>query len=510
MRPWGRLLFLAILAGSVLLPPRGVRAGEPSLVVSGASLVPEGVARRAAGTPPRSAGDLADWAAAAALRVERVYKKRGYLYVRAWARVEDDGRVAIEVDEGRMHGVVFVGAGAVRALLFRVDLHLPQRVFHRATLQAALDDLQSRHRLQNIYYRVTENGETATPALGVVVPQRILHIYVVTRESFGWDLEVELGSTWGLLVGVGFRHRDLVFEDDRFRADLDVAVPYRRYLFDAEPSFQWVHGRLGVAYRSPAFAGGRIAAFLEGATAVSRYERSDLGLERFLTVRTPATLGLALLFPPVTIRVGGGLEHVAHFAVERSQDATETPATADSLRYTGVLRVAVELDPGALRLDLRDEVHLNLWFASTAEGDWMLAIRPRAQIVFHFGRHDLILAARGVYVTGDVRFWDEAALAGDQQRVFFGNRYWVRAAAQLGVGFRLAVWEDTIKLGVFHDVSAFSDRTRPGNPWVVANAFGPSFHALFWDFVALDVYYGFGFAEVGFSHNLSFSLATVF
>ena len=217
-----------------------------------------------------------------------------------------------------------------------------------------------------------------------------------------------------------------------------------------------------------------------------------------------------LLFEPVTIAVGGGIEHVTHFAVERDAEVDTTPDTPDVLRYTAELRVGVELDPDALRRDLRDEVQLDVTFKSTAGGAWMLAVRPRGQLVFHFGRHDLLIGARGLYLAGNVRFWDELALAGDYQRVFFGNRYWVRAAAQLTAAFRLAVWEDTIKLGIFHDLSAFSDRTRAGQPWAVADAFGPSFHALLWDVFALDVYYGFGFAEVGFSHNLSFSLATVF
>ncbi len=502
----------ALLVAALLLTPARARADdEPVLILSGCELVPEDVARRAAGRTPRTLDGREVWVDGAARRIVAAYRERGYRYARAWGRVAPDtGVVRIEVDEGRMHRVVFVGAGSVNALIFRVAFDLPKQVFHRATLKEALDRLRTKHDLQNVYYRVTEGGETATPHLGVLVPERVLRIVVVSRESFGWDVNVGSNSTWGLLPSVGVRLRDLLLEDDRFRADLAVAVPYRRYLFDAEPAFLWVHGQLGLSYRLPAFVGGHVAPFLAAGTAVSRYERTDIDMERFLTVRTPVTLGVALLFAPVTVEVGFGLEHAAHFAIERTAETEGGPGTPELLRYGAQLRVAVELDPDALRRDLRDEVELQLTFASTASGEWMLAIRPRAQVVFHVSRHDLLLAARGVYLTGEVRFWDELPLAGEFQRAFFGNRYWVRAAAQLTAAFRLAVWKETVKIGLFHDLSAYADRTRSGAPWAVADAFGPSFHAMLWDVLALDIYYAFGFAEVGFSHNLSFSLATVF
>ena len=44
----------------------------------------------------------------------------------------------------------------------------------------------------------------------------------------------------------------------------------------------------------------------------------------------------------------------------------------------------------------------------------------------------------------------------------------------------------------------------------MADAFGPSLHLLILDLFALDIFYAFGFAPVGFDHNISFSLQTVF
>jgi len=140
----------------------------------------------------------------------------------------------------------------------------------------------------------------------------------------------------------------------------------------------------------------------------------------------------------------------------------------------------------------------------------MLDLSLTGQYVFSFGYHDLRLKARGVSLLGEVLFWDEATLASDCQRVFFGNRYWIHQAAQVEVSARFGVYRDKVKVGVFHDLSVFADRTRAGNPASVANGFGPGMHFLIYDQILLDVYYGFGFAPAGFDHNFSLQLESKF
>jgi hypothetical protein len=95
-------------------------------------------------------------------------------------------------------------------------------------------------------------------------------------------------------------------------------------------------------------------------------------------------------------------------------------------------------------------------------------------------------------------------------RTFFGNRYWVRETAQLEIAFRGSIWRDKVKLGVFGDLAGFRDRTQAKRPFVNAESFGPSMHFVFMDQFSLDLYYAFGFAPVGFSHNFSLSLQSVF
>jgi len=414
-----------------------------------------------------------------------------------------------------MHRVVFVGANTYRALLMRVDVNLPGDVFHRRTLDEELVALKAKYGLLNVYYGVRESSQPAeTELTRPELAQRILTIYVVAPERFGWDLGIELQARWGLLPTVGVTVPDVLLADDRFHAEVAVAVPYREYAFQEAPAFQWVHGALGLGYRFPWFLDGHVAPAVVASTAVSQYHRADVGLGRFYLLRTTAAARGLLAFPPrFGLSLGVGLDHALVFLAERTAGDPEElrdPGDLDELRYTVLLDATLALATEVLRRDQRDELGLSVRFASAGAGDWMVDTRLSSQLWFHLGPHDLLFQARGLYLVGDVRFWDEEALGGSYQRVYFGNRYWVREAAQLVVAARFAVWGNVLKLGLFHDGSVFGDRTGGGHRPGLANAFGPSLHSLFFDFVAFDLYYGFGFDQRGFDHALSFELRTVF
>lgn len=505
-------LAAALLSGRAAL----AKSGDAAIEIIGLRILGEAEVRTYAGRLPECAR-LAEWAPGAVRRIVRKVRAKGYSYARGWFRVEDDCRVRIEIDEGRMHRVVFAGATGYRALLLRVDLNLPRDVFHAPTVARALAELKAKHGLLHAYFRVRDTRQPAETSLGEAPPQRVLTVYVVTSESFGWSLNAKLDSTWGLVPTVGVKVPNLLLADDRFHADLGISIPYRKFLFDEEPRAQWVHGQIGVGYRFPAFLDGFLAPGITASTAVSQYHRADLGLARFFLLRTPAAVRVIFLFPPlVTVTLGGGVEYTWTFQGEYTDAASDTggaataPGAQTLLRGTGQLDAEILLDREFLRHDQRDLVNVRASYASSGGEDWVVRGELSTALFFHFGLHDLIVRARGFFVLGDVRLWDEEPLAGAYQRVFFGNRYWVRELGQFVAAFRLAVWEDTIKVGVFHDLSLFADRSAGGADFAVADAFGPSLHFLFFDLFALDIYYGFGFDPLGFDHNLSFTLETVF
>jgi hypothetical protein len=172
--------------------------------VSG-SVLPSESLHEALGPAPPDDAHLAEWAAAACERIVQAYHAADYDYARAWFSLELDKLIWIYVDPGRMH-VSFVGVGGVGAALFRLSLNLPSNVFHKPTVEHALQELKEKYGLVNITYRVRDLGESQITPFGAMVPDRLLQIYVVSREFLGWSLDVSVSAAWGVVPAMSY-HR---------------------------------------------------------------------------------------------------------------------------------------------------------------------------------------------------------------------------------------------------------------------------------------------------------------
>ncbi len=481
----------------------------PKLIITGTERLPRRKVLQAAGTPPCEPDRRGAWAAGAVKRITALYKKEGYTMARAWTRL-GDGRVEINVDEGRVQ-LTFVGVDDFRSFLFRVDFLLVGRVYHRPAVLRAQTEVKTKYGLANVYHRVVEGRPTELNGFQQPVPRRTLKIFVIGKETFGWKPKVSVSSSWGLMFALGYRRGDLLLNDDRFAGEVEMALPYREFIYEQEPTAQWVHGGLALTYRLPRFLHRRLAGQLDITSAVSRYVRSAELAQSFLSFKVDVFPGLAVFLPwEVTLKLGLAIDYNRVFDLEQSpQVTTPLPKELGRARYLGRVEVGKVFRDGTLRLDQQDQVSLRLDMGGSAQGEWLLDVRLDGQLVVHFGRHDLLLRGRAVFIGGDVRFWDEVELAGDYLRCYFDDRYWVREALQASVAFRFAVlrW---FKVGVFHDAAGFRDRSHPDAPLSAALAFGPGLHFLIFDLFSLDVYYAFGFSPEGFDHNLSLGLQRAF
>jgi hypothetical protein len=479
--------------------------------VSG-SILPSKVVHDAVWPAPADDSHLAEWAAAACNRIVQAYHANGYDYARAWFSLEEQNLVWIYVDPGHMH-VAFVGVGGVGAALFRLSLNLPSNVFYKPTVEHALQELKEKYGLVNITYKVRDLGESQITPFGPMVPDRLLQIYVVSREFLGWSLDVSVSATWGLVPAVSYHRASLLLDDDRLFTRVEFAFPYRRYLTEEEPRLRWVHGGFDAAYRLPRRLQGQLALRLETSLYLSQYDRPDLAIKTYDFLRSTTVPALVFIRPFMEVSLGAGADVVSIFQVTRtSANATDNPALGDLKSVRALIRLVANLDPRALVMqrDQRPWLHLQVDTATSNIQKWLVTTTLTGQEVLSVGRHRFILRGRGALLAGDVRFWDEMQLAGDYQRVFFGNRYWVRQAAQLETAYRMHLWRDWFALGVFHDTSVFMDRSQPIQGTAVVDAFGPSLHFLLLDTFALDFYAGFGFSPVGFDQTVTFALQTIF
>lgn len=479
--------------------------------VSG-SILPSDVVHAAMGPAPAEDANLAEWAAEACRRIVTAYQAADYDYARAWFSLEETKLIWIYVDPGHMR-VSFVGVGGVGATLFRLSLNLPSNVFHKPTVEHALQELKLKFGLVNISYRVRDLGESQITPFGSMVPDRILQIYVVSREFLGWSLDVSVSATWGVVPAVSYQHAGLLLDDDRLFARVEFAFPYRQYLAEEEPRLRWVHGGFDAAYRLPRRVQGLLALRLETSLYLSLYDRPDLAIATYDFLRSTTVPALVFIRPILELSLGAGADVVRIFRVQRVSDgATVTPALGDLKSARSLVRLVANLDPRALVMqrDQRPWVHLQLDLASSNLQKWLVVSTLSGQAVMSTGRHRFIVRGRDVVVAGDVRFWDEMQLASDYQRVFFGNRYWVRQAAQLETAYRLQLWRDWFAVGAFHDASLFMDRSQAKPAVAMVDAFGPSVHFLLFDTFALDFYAGFGYSPVGFDQTVTFALQTIF
>lgn len=494
---------IRILALLYLLAP-GMGSASKQLAVSGPQRLSEESVRALIGKPPADESQRKAWADQAIKRILKRYRAEGYTYARAWADVSG-AVVHIAIDEGR-NSVVFVGAGIYHSVLYRIDTGFNDKTFHRPTVDAAMAKLKRKYGLKNIYFRMSDEQPLIPNGLGQLVPQRVLRIYVITQERFGWKLRIALDSNFGIVPEVEIRLRDVALHNDRFWASLGIGVPFRKFLFDEAPKFQWVHGAVQLAYRLPPFANGYLAPQIESNAALSRYSRSGQDLESYLSTRVDAVAMLVVLASSsVSIGVGGGVSYSNAFDIEPA----EAEESGDIARFILRLEPEFEFFNGVKRRDRRDEIKLRMDVGFSSEGQAMLDARIRGQYVVDLGRFALIAAGRGLLITGAARFWDEVNIAGDYLRTFFDNRYWVRGALQTSLDFRWTI-SDIVALGVFHDLSLFGDRTSDGTRASMANSFGPSVNLMLFDLMAIDLFYGFGFAAVGFDHTFSFRLQTAF
>ena len=494
----------------------GPEKRAPSVRVTGTAVLNEKVARTAIGPPPSPGTDVRAWGEEAVQRIVAAYQARGYRYARAWFNdSKEPGILWFDVDEGRMR-VSFVGMGSISATLFRLRLVMPQSVFQEEDIQRSLEEQKEAFNLASVYYIVHETEGSDITIFGQVVPARTLERHVVSRESLGWALDVAASATWGVVPRLRYSAANSLRHDDRLLVVLDVAVPYRRYIFDAAPRITWVHGVLDVSYRLPRFALGRkrfrgLAPQFDSSNSVSQYARADLRLASFYLSRDVTTASMVSSWQDVELSLGFGADLARVFllhaaSLQPGEPPVELPGDVYSAR--ALVRATGQWTSARpwTRRDRRTIVNLLVDICAPAEFRASLW----GQYVSTVGRHSLFLRGRGVELAGNVPFWDDVELAGNYQRVFFNDLYWVHQAAQLEIAYHVRLWRDWFEAGVFHDLSIFGDRISSPTTLRAMDAFGPSLHFLILDQYALSIYQGLGFAPGRFSQTISFMVESMF
>src|SRR4051812_7505015 len=448
-------------------------------------------------------------------RLASFLHRAGYALATVRARAEGE-QIVVDIDEGRLDKVIFLGGGAFETLRLRLDLNIQQDVFNQPDLERQLSSLARRLGLGEFAYEIVPVPNVTSPrvqlddiepiekmSMGLVRPGRPYELHILVQPGRfrpGISPELEVDSVEGGAIGATYHGGRLFFPEDRWELGGRVAGALRGQLDGSGSTFTFTRALVELRYEAPPLFG-VLRPLLRGSADLTNRQRGDLGLERFMF----ATLdgGAALLFlpiPQIRISLGGGLERRFLYDLEPVGGST----FSSSFRYIetrpyGEATLELTFDPGALRRDRHHRLYLDARIYGPPDGS-----RPQTahlegwyQKMVPFGWNELWIETRGISRTGDVLFPEEISIGG-LLRGPFGAEY-ARKAAALLLEFRYSLMRDVFKLGIFHNVAAYGVIDRLGNRETLtgANATGIGVHALLIDEFQLDAWIGVGWNTAG-------------
>lgn len=457
-------------------------------------------------------------ARAVASRLQKFLHDSGYVLATVHARAEGD-QIVVDIDEGRLDKIIFLGGGAFETLRLRLELNLRDGIFNKPELERQLRALGRRLGLGEFAYEVVPvayvepsglqlgfepTGQSPREFARLGRPYE-LHVLVqpgVLRPGISPELEVNSLEGGGL--GATWQSGRLLYEQDRYRISGRVAGALRGRLDGSGSYFTFTRLRGDAEYDCPPITGALRPSLRVGGDLIDR-QRPDLRLEAFRFARLEA--GLQLLFlplPQLSASLGIGVERRLLFSVEPESGVPPVAgpqySLADTRPYADAT-LSLTFDPESIRRDQHHQLAFGarLYAAPHMGDEGALHLFANYQKMWHAGWNELWLEARGISRTGFVVFPEEESIGGgDFLRGPFGAEYTRRLVA-MDLEYRLSLYRDIFKVGLFHNAVAYSrlDRVSGAETLAAANAVGLGVHLLIIDEFQLDAGYGVGWASGG-------------
>src|SRR5436190_887591 len=439
-------------------------------------------------------------------------------YALATVRARADGeQIFVDIDEGRLDKVIFLGGGAFETLRLRLDLNIQQDVFNQPELERQLAGLARRLGLGEFAYEIVPVPNVTAPKVqlddfdpiekisgGAIRPGRPYELHILVQPGRfrpGISPEVEIDSVEGGALGATYHSGRLFFQDDRWEVGGRIAGALRQQLDGTGSSFTFTRALGELSYEAPSIAG-VLRPSLRARAEMTDRQRADLNLESFMFARLEA--GLHLLFLPIPyIRasLGGGVERRLLYSLQPAGNNL-TPVFDSSYEFAHTrpyAEASLELtfDPELIRRDRHHRlgVDVRVYGPPHAQDDGAVHVKAAYQKMFPFGWNEMWFELVGISRTGFVLFPEETSIGGDILRGPFGGEY-ARRSSGLDLEYRFSIVRDVFKLGIFHNLAAYGaiDRATNKEKFALANAIGIGIHALLIDEFQLDAWFGVGWA----------------
>ena len=433
-------------------------------------------------------------------------------YILASARVvPSGGRLLVDVDEGHVEKIVFIGAGSLRTLQLKLDLNMPHHVINLPHLERQLDMMREKYKLGEVTYRLAASGTTGHKRPQVESLGKVVGHEVIPRES-RYELHILLGQgNWGtgltfdleynfpdgLTTGAGYRGTGMLMERDRWKLGALLGGNLRENLDDEEPYVALSRASLQFRWYTPPLLWTGLRPFLWLSSNLTSRQRSDLDLENYFSERLDASANLEIeLVRGLSVSGGAGAQELLVFGIDQLPDPAVDVKSMHQYRTFARGSVDLDFSTRQARLDKKHKIMVSGRRYWSDEVVTLSKATFRYQKVFDYGWDDLWLKLRGVMMFGDVLFYDQEPVGGRHLRGVFGTRYFVEQVGSLALEYRWSLTRDLFKVSIFHDAAVFEFAASPDQEELTfANAFGVGVHALALDAFQFDVYYSFGFSS---------------
>ena len=539
-----RQVFAPLAATILALAPGAAASASPAprslLVFRGNLALIDEVYAHVVDLPPNSKATQA-LADEVEERISRFLRRCGYDLATVSATVKD-AQVLVDIDEGRVDRIVFLGESAVGTLFFRLQTLLPFNIFDRPLLQRQLAQLKEQFNLRAVRWQIVSVGKKEDP-LPIEALQNLrdealrrlragdlavrptgfeLRITVEHYHRGGFSPVLGIGAN-GIEVGVAYQRPDLLFRDDSVELETRVGGNSRQRIDTGQRELFLSHLSEAVRWFSPRlFRNDRLRFFIEGGVDLISRQRIDIDLNSFRFLTLDGSLNLnASLGRNVSLSLGAGYERRWLFDVEPATAATPLlPQVADAprvqTRLFGTASLHALLPPEDLRYDRKHRADLLFTIYGLPSVPILAPSQPRVQAridaqyqrVRYFGYHELWLQARSFLLFGDVPFPDDHQVS-DVTRGTFGNIF-VRKVGGPRLEFRFALLRDVLQFGIYDDAALYGALDRSSNETLhFANTVGFAVHALLVDSFQLDIYLGTGMTTQQGNMNTGLALSLV-
>lgn len=497
-----------------------VASDRPLLVFHGNVALVDDVYRGVLDLPKGSRASP-ELAATVAKRLRHFLHLAGYVLATVQARVAGD-QILVDLDEGHLDKVAFIGADVFQTLRLKMDLRMPEKVFNKPELEKQLRGLSDRLHLEEFSYELVPSPDF--PATGPQLDQMglgdelsmfmpgfpyELHILVVPGPFHpGLSPQIAIDSLEGGALGLSYQGAGLLRADDRFHLEGKVASGLRDRLDGSGSRPVLTHTDADVGWDGPPIRGVRPSVHF-AAEDINR-QRGDLNLESVQGATLTGNLQ-AKTWPGkfLWVTLGGGLERRFLFAAQPKNCPAPFPScpplasTADvaQTRPFAELQGGWIFNPEELRRDRKHELSLQSRLYLPALQATATAVRTdvRYRKLFPIGWHEFWLTGRGIWLSGDVLYTEEQSLGGEAMRSVFSSVF-ARRIGAVGLEFRYSLLRDLFKVGLWDNLAAYGsiDRTKSdAQTRALADAVGVGVHALLIDEFQFDLYWGVGFRSDG-------------